>query len=104
MSLKLQPNPTFTARVELSVPGSDKPAKVGITFKHLARPQIKDYFGNLEGKIDSEALGEIITGWEDIDGKYSPEALAELLDNYPAAGGELFEAFRKNLLESRTKN
>lgn len=105
MSLKLQPNPTFTANAELSVPGQEKTARVAVTFKHLSKNKIKDFFGNLEGKTDADALGEIITGWGDgIDEKYSPEALAELLDNYPAAAGELFECFRSNLLESRRKN
>ena len=104
MSLKLQPNPTFTANAEISVPGQDKPARVTVTFKHLSKNKIKDYFANLEGKSDAEALGEIITGWDGIDEKFSPDALAELLDNYPAAGGELFECFRANLMESRRKN
>lgn len=104
MSLKLQPNPTFNSVVALSVPGQDKPAKVTVTFKHLSRPKIKDFFGNLEGKTDADALGEIMVGWEGIDEKYSLEALAELTDNYPAAAGELFEQFRKDLLESRAKN
>lgn len=104
MSLKLQPNPTFTAKALITVPGEEKQAPVQITFKHLARGQIKDYFANLDGKTDGEALGEIITNWDGIDEKYSPEALLEFLDNYPAAGGELFECFRQNLMESRRKN
>lgn len=101
---KLTPNPTFTAKVPLSVPGQDKPANVDIEFKHLSRPKIKTYFEGLEGKTDTDALGEIIIGWKGIDEDYSPEALQELLDNYPAAAGELFEAFRKELMEARRKN
>jgi hypothetical protein len=104
MSLKLQPNPTFTAKVDITVPGQDKPARVEVTFRHLARSKIKDYFAHLEGKTDAEALGEIITDWAGIDEKYSQEALLELLENYPAAGGELFACFRTNLMESRQKN
>jgi hypothetical protein len=104
MTLKLQPNPTFTAAVALSVPGQDKPAKITVTFKHLARPQIRDFFGNLEGKTDLDALGAIISGWSGIDEPFSEESLALLLDNYPAAAGELFEAFRRELLEARAKN
>lgn len=104
MSLKLQPNPTFTAAAEISVPGQDKPAKITVTFKHLARTKIKDFFADLDGKTDADALIEIMTGWDGVDEKFSLEALTELLDNYPAAGGELFECFRKNLLESRAKN
>ena len=43
-------------------------------------------------------------GWKGFDSDYSEEALAVLLDNYPAAGGELFEAFRRELMEARAKN
>jgi hypothetical protein len=104
MSLKLQPNPTFTAKADITVPGQDKQVPVQITFKHLARGEIKNYFATLEGKTDGQALGEIITNWDGIDVKYSVESLTKFLDNYPAAGGELFECFRTNLMESRRKN
>lgn len=101
---KLQPNPSFKSKVALSVPGSDKQITVGITFKHLSRPQIKDFFSHLDGKTDAEALGEVIIDWEDIDASFTPDNLSALLDNYPTAGGELFDAFRRDLLESRRKN
>jgi len=101
---KLNPNPTFTAKVPLSVPGSDKLVNVDIEFKHLSRKAIKTYFEGLEGKTDSEALGEIIVGWKGIDETFSAEALECLLDNYPASGGELFAAFRAELMEARRKN
>lgn len=101
---KLQPNPTFKSKVQISIPGADKPAALEIEFKHLARPKIKEFFEGLEGKTDAEALGEIIVGWVGVDAPYSADSLQTLLDNYPAAGGELFEAFRRDLLESRRKN
>ncbi len=101
---KLQPNPTFTSKVKISIPGEANPATVSVTFKHLDRPKIKAYFKGLEGKTDVEALGEIITAWEGIDAPYSQDSLQTLLDNYPAAGSELFGAFQRDLMESRTKN
>lgn len=101
---KVQPNPTFPCKVELSVPGEDKTKIVTVTFKHLSKPQIKTYFDGLEGKTDAEALGEIITDWDGIDAKFNTESLQTLLENYPAAGGELFDAFRRDLMESRRKN
>lgn len=104
MSLKLQPNPTFTATADISVPGQERPAKITVTFRHLSRNKLKDFFAGLEGKPDTESLAEIITGWDGVDEKFSPEALAEFLDNYPTAAAELYESFRKNLLESRAKN
>lgn len=101
---KLNPNPTFNAKVQLSVPGQDKPVSVEIEYKHLSRPQIKKYFDGLEGKTDAEALSEIILGWKGIDAEYDSDTLQALLDNYPTSGGELFEAFRKELMEARRKN
>lgn len=101
---KLQPDPTFTSKVHLSVPGQTNQAPVTVTFKHLSRPKIKAFFEGLEGKTDHEALSEVIVGWEGIDASYDAGSLKSLLDNYPASGGELFEAFRRDLMESRRKN
>ena len=101
---KITPKTTFTAAVELSVPGETKLAAITVEFRHLAKSAIREFFENLDGKSDAEALGAIIAGWEGVDTPYSPEALATLLDNYPAAAGELFGAFRRELLEARAKN
>jgi len=101
---KITPKPKFNATVQLSVPGSDKPAAITVEFKHLSKSALRDYFGGLDGKSDAEALGEIITGWQGVDADFSADALGQLLDNYPAAAGELFEAFRRELLEARRKN
>ena len=101
---KLNPNPTFKTTVSLSVPGSAQSAAVEVTFKHLSRSALRDYFAGLEGKQDSEGLSEIIVGWSGVDAEYSREALGQLLDNYPASAAELFEAFRRELLEARRKN
>ena len=101
---KLNPDPTFRASVALSVPGSEQPATLAVDFKHLPKSALRDYFSGLEGKSDAEALGAIIAGWDGVDTDYSPEALALLLDNYPAAAAELFEAYRRELLDARRKN
>lgn len=101
---KINPNPTFTAKVELSVPGSTRPAAIEVEFKHLPRKAIKAFFENLEGKSDADALSEIMIGWSGIDATYAKDTLEQLLDNYPAASMELFEAFRRELLEAKRKN
>ena len=101
---KITPKTTFTAPVALSVPGEKTAARITVEFKHLSKKAIKAYFEGLEGKTDSEALAEIVVGWEGVDAQFSGEALETLLDNYPAAATELFEAFRSELLEARTKN
>ena len=100
---KLQPNPTFTSKVTISVPGG-KAVQVGIVFRHLSRNTLKDYFAGLKGRADEDALADIIAGWEGIDAPYSAENLATLVDNYPCAAMELFDAFRRDLLEAARKN
>ena len=52
----------------------------------------------------AEALSEIIVGWSGVDEAYSDAALNLLVDNYPAAAADLFESFRKELLEAKRKN
>ena len=86
------------------MPGVDKPASVDIEFKHLPRQDIRAYFDALENQTDGEALQQIIVGWKGVDAPFSAENLQSLLDNYPAAAGELFDSFRRELLESRRKN
>ena len=101
---KLQPNPTFKARVPITIPGQPKPADVEMEFKHLSREAVKTYFEQLPGKTDAEALDEIVVGWSGVDQAYSTEALAVLLDNYPSAAASIFETFRRELFEARAKN
>lgn len=101
---KLNPSPTFKSRVELTVPGQSAQAAIDIEWRHLSRTGIKRFFEGLADKSDAEALGQIIVGWSGIDAEYCAENLALLLDNYPTAGVELFDAFRRELMEARRKN
>lgn len=101
---KLQPNPTFKARVELSIPGEATPASIEVEFRHLSKSAMRDYFATLAARTDADALGEIVVGWSGVDAPFDRGALATLVDNYPAAAGELFEAFRREAIEGRRKN
>ena len=105
---KLTPNPTFWATVSLSVPGSDAPAPIEIEFRHHGQKALAALFRK-EGATDLDLLPVLINGWRGVEGesgdlKYSLEAIATLLDNYPAAGVEIFTAYRRELMESRIKN
>lgn len=102
--LKLQPNPTFKTKVAISVAGEAIGQMIDVEFKYLNKTKIKAYFENIAGKSDADALAEIIVGWSGVEAAYSAEALAELVDSYPSASADLFEAFRRELLESKRKN
>lgn len=101
---KLQSNPTFRVRVGISVAGQSRPAEIDVEYRYLSKSEIKTYFDGIQSKDDADALSEIIVGWSGVDAAYSREALDTLLGNYPAAASDLFDAFRRELLEAKRKN
>lgn len=101
---KLQPNPTFKTRLAISIAGETTSPPIEVEFKYLSKKAMKDYFAGIDGKTDAEALGELIVGWSGVDKPYDLPTLETLLDNYPAAASDLFEAFRRELLEAKRKN
>jgi len=101
---KLQPKPTFWAKVAISIPGEAKPVPIDIEFKHLGRDGLKDFFEHLEGKTDIEALNDIVLDWKGVDATFCEESLNELLNNYPSAAMSLFDAYRREAMEAKAKN
>lgn len=105
------PNPTFTADVNLSVPGSDQPQRVGFTFRHKRSRELSAWLGGSGAAAnDAELLGQVIVDWSGIgaeDGKpipYTQHALEMLLDAYPSAGTEIVLAYLRQLRDARAKN
>jgi len=115
---KINPNPTFTAKVSLSVPGDAAPVVIDIEFKHKGRAAYAAWWesvptaktGDGARRTDADILDEVMVGWTGpLDDKgepvpYSRDALSQLLDNYPASTMEIYEAYRRALWESREKN
>jgi hypothetical protein len=107
---KIKPDPTFSAKVSLTVAGSDAPAILEVEFKHKGRVGLKAWLETIGDRSEVEVLGEVIVGWfGPVDEKgdpvpYSAAALDQLLDAFPPASGEIFESYRKALGESRAKN
>jgi hypothetical protein len=113
--ININPAPTFTVPVLISVPGAE-PAKISVTFRHKGRKALDAWIKRpAEAKTagteiaDADYLGEIIADWADIGADdrpvpYSRDALADLLDAYPTSGTELFNAYLKALTEAREKN
>jgi hypothetical protein len=105
MALKLQPNPTFKTPVQISVPGSEKPAIVDFVFKHKTKEKLAEFIKSFkEDEPDEAYLSEIIEGWDGVDADYSVSALRGLISNYPASALEILRAYVAALSESRRKN
>jgi hypothetical protein len=106
---KLTPNPTFKAPVPLSVPGMEKPLSVPMEFRHKTQAELTAWMAGAPGRSDPDVLGDILVGWEIAgdDGQplpYSHTHLATLLENYPAAKGEIFNAYLGELTRAKAKN
>ncbi len=57
---KLDPNPTFTTPVQLSVPGLPKPLIIQVEFRHFDTDQLEVYYDALPGKSSAAGLAEVI--------------------------------------------
>jgi hypothetical protein len=102
--LKLNPDPEFTAPVNITVPGRDKPETITLTFKYRGKKELNDFWAGNKGREDADILMDIVTGWKGIDAEFNKENVVVFLNNYPAFAGELALAYSKYCLESRVKN
>lgn len=106
---QLQPKPTFVANVPLSVPGYPQPVEVPFTFRHKTRAQLSDWITRSAGVADVTFLAEVIETYtvQGPDGEpvtHTVGVLGTLLDNYPIAHTEIYEAYLRELGESKRKN
>jgi 1-deoxy-D-xylulose-5-phosphate synthase len=54
--LKLQPNPTFKAKVAISVAGEQRLPVIEVEYRYLTRAGVQEYFENLRGKKGAQFL------------------------------------------------
>jgi len=105
---KLQPNPTFSAEVNITTPQGVVPLK--LEFKHMSKKALGDWTATSSNKPDIEVLGPVVCGWTDVfdcNGElvpFSHTAFAQLLADYSPAAREIFMAYLLALTESRAKN
>lgn len=90
--LALVPNPTFTAPVEIHIPGNAKPAVTKFTFKHLAEDDYNAFITSLKDRTQTDALLDILVGWE-VDAEFTPENLEAFVKGYLAAAAAIIGAY-----------
>ena len=108
---KLNPNPTFTAKITIPVPGG-KAQPLTFKFKRLGRKALRDMFAAMEKSRDEkvseseelEMLMTFIDGWEDVDAEFSEEALGVLCDNFPGAIGAIIQGYTEKMFGAAEKN
>jgi hypothetical protein len=103
--LKLQPDPTFRAKVHIGVPGSDD-AEVEFTFKYRNRDEFLSFLDPLQkdgAAFDTDLVMAMCNGWDLLDA-FTAENVGLLCLNYVSAPRAIFEAYGKELTKARAKN
>lgn len=103
---KLQPAPTFTAPVEIPVPG-DGLSKVVFTFKYRDRDAMKAFLAKVSAPestmTDEELIEEMCVGWELAD-PFERASVELLVRNYIQAAGAIFDKYLDEHTKARAKN
>lgn len=100
---KLEPNPTFEARVTGFVPG--RPADgLFVTYRHQTAEEFQAWLGSFADKTVEDLLLDVVHSWRDAPREFSREALQDIAKTYPAFVPALIDAYRRELFEARTKN
>lgn len=102
--LKVAVEPKFWAPVDISVPGQEKPVRIQVQYTHMRREAVKEFIEGSKDRPDLEILAELMHDWKGVDRKFDSDALEELLQNYHAAGVELYLAWQREVVGSKVKN
>lgn len=100
--LKLQPNPTFFAKVMVPVPGG-KAEPVKFEFRHKTRDQLASWLKSEEERDDTAALLEIAVGW-DLADPFNAENVGFLVQNYIGSAKAVVETYLEELTKARLGN
>jgi hypothetical protein len=100
---KLDPNPTFQATVQITVPGGGS-RPLAVVFRHKTKSQLATWIA--DGKqSDLDMAIEIVESVPDKEeGLTLQEFFQQLFENYPAAALDMYFTYRRELTESRAKN
>jgi hypothetical protein len=98
---KLQPNPSFWAKVPITIPGQSKPEEIELEFLYLPEDERR---AQLDGKTTDEMLSLLVKDWRDVDTAFSAENFQRFLKNYPRARLDVLETYNRELYEARAKN
>ena len=100
--LKLCPDPTFKAYVQVPVPGAGT-APVQFTFKHRSREQVLAWLEEDKEAGDVPTVKAVAIGW-DLDDEFNDENIAKLCSNYAGAGFAIVQTYLDELRGARAKN
>lgn len=106
---KLNPNPTFEAKISIVAPGGDTQELV-LTFKHKTRDDLQK-FNELMISLNSSGdyqkaramLFDLVDGWN-VDQEFNKKNFEALLNNFARAEGLIYAKYIDELLVAREGN
>lgn len=101
VKFKLQPEPTFKAKVDIPVHGGDAVA-VEFEFKHKTRDQVAELFKDTK-RSDVDTILEVLAGWE-LDDPFGKESVELLVQNYAGAASAIVARYVEELIQARRGN
>jgi len=102
VKITLVPDPTFSAKVEIPVPGGDA-GDVVFKFKARSRDEFDAFVAGLEGRKDIEVIMDIVNGW-DMPDAFTEENVAALCKKYLSAPKAIIDKYFAELTGVRLGN
>ncbi len=109
--IKVQPDPTFEAKVGLSMAGQEKPVEAWFVFKYRNKDEAQVFYQRLNeqdkpGNKDADLVADCVVGWkeEDFDQPFNGTNLLLLQKNYPNAALEIVLTYLREVAGSKAKN
>ncbi|MDN8617874.1 phage tail assembly chaperone [Variovorax ginsengisoli] len=100
--LKLNPEPTFNAKVEIHVPGKE-PAEIEFTFKYRDKDELKAFAEAMKTMEDAEVILNLASAW-DLTDPFNKESVEILVKKYYTASGATFTKYLSELTGAKEKN
>lgn len=99
---KLDPNPTFKAKVAIPVPGG-KAEPVEFEFRYFTKDEYIELFSAKPVPSDHDLIMRIVAGWE-LDDEFNSDNVGKLLSNYQRAAGAIVTKFAEELGPAKLGN
>jgi hypothetical protein len=103
MALRLNPEPTFQAKVGIPIPGA--PAEsVEMTFRHRTVGELTEYQTQVRaGMSDVDIVKSCVLGWSLAD-EFCDDNIRRLVQNYHGAAFAIADTYLRELMGARLGN
>lgn len=104
--LKLNPDPTFKAKVGVPVPGG-RAAEVEFTFQYRSKTALAEWHEQVQelpkDANEVELLRTFVAGW-DLDDEFCDDNIRRLCDSYPGAAAAAIDVYLRESWGARRGN